>query len=206
MGSGNPLIQCWSSTSWQSAPWSPAALCCCKTQDIHATPCQRQAQGEADRTPESQVQCGVARCFSKRKHCAPQGGEARLGQVDPEAMQAPTYHERPDLLDERDLGTRHRALSGQQTKGCVFFFVCFFPLSAHRYTSTMSAQYGFGTNAVHAGQDPDNFPSSAVVMPISMSTTFKQSAPGVHKVCSFVCGLPRRAASWQLRHWLWPEV
>ncbi|KAI8340253.1 Cys/Met metabolism PLP-dependent enzyme-domain-containing protein [Chlamydoabsidia padenii] len=46
----------------------------------------------------------------------------------------------------------------------------------------MSPSYsttGFGTRAIHAGQEPD--PSSgAVIPPISLSTTFKQSAAGVH--------------------------
>lgn len=39
---------------------------------------------------------------------------------------------------------------------------------------------GFATLAVHAGQEPD--PSTgAVIPPISLSTTFAQAAPGVHK-------------------------
>ncbi|KAL4235449.1 hypothetical protein ACF0H5_007085 [Mactra antiquata] len=38
----------------------------------------------------------------------------------------------------------------------------------------------FGTEALHAGQDPDKWISKAVVPPISMSTTFKQSGPGDH--------------------------
>jgi cystathionine beta-lyase/cystathionine gamma-synthase len=40
---------------------------------------------------------------------------------------------------------------------------------------------GFGTRAVHAGQVPDEG-SNAVIPTISMSTTFKQFSPGVHKV------------------------
>ncbi|GBC05130.1 hypothetical protein RclHR1_06050008 [Rhizophagus clarus] len=41
-------------------------------------------------------------------------------------------------------------------------------------------EFGFGTRAIHAGQDPD--PSTgAVIPPISLSTTYKQSAIGVHK-------------------------
>ena len=40
----------------------------------------------------------------------------------------------------------------------------------------------FGTDATHAGQDPDQWKSRAVVPLISMSTTFKQSAPGEHSV------------------------
>jgi cystathionine beta-lyase/cystathionine gamma-synthase len=40
---------------------------------------------------------------------------------------------------------------------------------------------GFGTRAVHAGQEPDAG-SNAVIPAISMSTTFKQFTPGGHKV------------------------
>ncbi|GCB69987.1 hypothetical protein scyTo_0001166 [Scyliorhinus torazame] len=38
----------------------------------------------------------------------------------------------------------------------------------------------FATQALHAGQDPEQWKSMAVVPPISLSTTFKQSAPGQH--------------------------
>ncbi|KAI8145022.1 Cys/Met metabolism PLP-dependent enzyme-domain-containing protein [Fennellomyces sp. T-0311] len=38
---------------------------------------------------------------------------------------------------------------------------------------------GFGTRAIHAGQEPDPT-TGAVIPPISLSTTFKQSAAGVH--------------------------
>jgi len=37
----------------------------------------------------------------------------------------------------------------------------------------------FGTLAIHAGQEPEQWNSRAVVPPISMSTTFKQDSPGV---------------------------
>ncbi|XP_054764370.2 cystathionine gamma-lyase-like [Lytechinus pictus] len=37
----------------------------------------------------------------------------------------------------------------------------------------------FGTDAIHAGQDPEQWASNAVVPLISLSTTFKQEAPGV---------------------------
>ncbi|KAJ3055028.1 hypothetical protein HK097_011664 [Rhizophlyctis rosea] len=39
---------------------------------------------------------------------------------------------------------------------------------------------GFGTLAVHAGQEPDQV-TGAVIPPLSLSTTFAQSAAGVHK-------------------------
>lgn len=40
----------------------------------------------------------------------------------------------------------------------------------------------FGTLAIHAGQEPEQWNSRAVVPPISMATTFKQEAPGIYKV------------------------
>lgn len=40
---------------------------------------------------------------------------------------------------------------------------------------------GFSTNVIHEGQEPEQWKSNAVVPPISMSTTFKQDAPGQHK-------------------------
>lgn len=39
---------------------------------------------------------------------------------------------------------------------------------------------GFGTRAVHSGQAPDPT-SGAVIIPISLSTTFQQTSPGVHQ-------------------------
>ena len=36
----------------------------------------------------------------------------------------------------------------------------------------------FGTLATHAGQEPEQWKSLAVVPPISLSTTFKQITPG----------------------------
>nr|ACY74433.1 cystathionase [Carukia barnesi] len=39
----------------------------------------------------------------------------------------------------------------------------------------------FGTDAIHAGQEPERWNSGAVIPPISLSTTFKQDSPGVHK-------------------------
>ncbi|NXI06588.1 CGL lyase, partial [Irena cyanogastra] len=38
----------------------------------------------------------------------------------------------------------------------------------------------FATSAIHAGQEPEQWRSGAVVPPISLSTTFKQRAPGDH--------------------------
>lgn len=51
----------------------------------------------------------------------------------------------------------------------------------------MSGEYlpqdpGFATKAIHVGQDPEQWPSCAVVPPISLSTTFKQDGPGQHRV------------------------
>ena len=41
---------------------------------------------------------------------------------------------------------------------------------------------GFGTRAIHVGSEP-NEETGAVIPSISLSTTYKQSAIGVHKVC-----------------------
>ncbi|KAM8805731.1 cystathionine gamma-lyase-like [Eudromia elegans] len=38
----------------------------------------------------------------------------------------------------------------------------------------------FATQAIHAGQEPEQWRSAAVVPPLSLSTTFKQRAPGQH--------------------------
>ncbi|XP_066299514.1 cystathionine gamma-lyase-like [Branchiostoma lanceolatum] len=38
----------------------------------------------------------------------------------------------------------------------------------------------FATDAIHAGQDPEQWNSKAVIPPISLATTFKQKAPGQH--------------------------
>ncbi|XP_029473396.1 LOW QUALITY PROTEIN: cystathionine gamma-lyase [Rhinatrema bivittatum] len=38
----------------------------------------------------------------------------------------------------------------------------------------------FATHAIHVGQEPEQWPSMAVVPPISLSTTFKQCGPGEH--------------------------
>jgi len=44
---------------------------------------------------------------------------------------------------------------------------------------------GFGTRAIHVGSEP-NVETGAVIPPISLSTTYKQEAVGVHKVsCLF---------------------
>lgn len=42
----------------------------------------------------------------------------------------------------------------------------------------------FATEAIHVGQEPEQWKSMAVVPPISLSTTFKQHAPGNHSVSS----------------------
>lgn len=42
----------------------------------------------------------------------------------------------------------------------------------------------FATEAIHVGQEPEQWKSMAVVPPISLSTTFKQNEPGNHAVSS----------------------
>lgn len=44
---------------------------------------------------------------------------------------------------------------------------------------------GFGTRAIHVGSEPNPL-TGAVIPPISLSTTYKQDAIGVHKVCTLV--------------------
>ncbi|NXD72508.1 CGL lyase, partial [Eolophus roseicapillus] len=38
----------------------------------------------------------------------------------------------------------------------------------------------FATQAIHTGQEPEQWSSAAVVPPICLSTTFKQQGPGQH--------------------------
>ncbi|KZV91925.1 hypothetical protein EXIGLDRAFT_608413 [Exidia glandulosa HHB12029] len=45
---------------------------------------------------------------------------------------------------------------------------------------TAHAQDGFGTRLIHVGSEPDPV-TGAVIPPMSLSTTFKQDAPGVYK-------------------------
>jgi len=59
----------------------------------------------------------------------------------------------------------------------------------------MAKQYnGFGTKAIHTGVEPDPT-TGAVITPISLSTTFQQSSPGVHQGYDYSrSGNPTRAA------------
>uniref|UniRef100_A0AC35G8T5 Cystathionine gamma-lyase n=1 Tax=Panagrolaimus sp. PS1159 TaxID=55785 RepID=A0AC35G8T5_9BILA len=51
----------------------------------------------------------------------------------------------------------------------------------------------FGTKAIHAGQDPEKWGSNEVIPPITLSTTFKQTHPGVYKTHDYSrCGNPTR--------------
>lgn len=54
---------------------------------------------------------------------------------------------------------------------------------------------GFGTHAAHHGSDPDKWDFAPIVPPISLSTTFKQSAPGVPPLYDYSrAGNPTRTA------------
>jgi cystathionine gamma-lyase len=53
---------------------------------------------------------------------------------------------------------------------------------------------GFGTRAIHAGQAPDPT-TGAVIPPLSLSTTYKQSAAGVHTVSIF---LAKKKRGWKI--------
>lgn len=46
----------------------------------------------------------------------------------------------------------------------------------------------FATEAIHVGQEPEQWTSMAVVPPISLATTFKQEEPGKHAVSSPIIG------------------
>jgi cystathionine gamma-lyase len=46
--------------------------------------------------------------------------------------------------------------------------------------STDDSKHGFGTRAIHAGQSPDPV-TGAVMTPVYFTSTYAQSAPGVHK-------------------------
>ena len=61
-------------------------------------------------------------------------------------------------------------------------------------TPDETAGLGFSTRAIHAGQPPDPA-SGATVVPISVSSTFTQAAPGEHKGYDYArSGNPTRAA------------
>lgn len=45
-------------------------------------------------------------------------------------------------------------------------------------------EYSWATRVIHAGSEA-NEETGAVIPPLSLATTFKQSAVGVHKVSSF---------------------
>lgn len=45
---------------------------------------------------------------------------------------------------------------------------------------------GFATKAIHAGQDPEQWESMAVVCPLVTSTTFKQDGPAQFRVIFFL--------------------
>jgi len=45
-----------------------------------------------------------------------------------------------------------------------------------------SAEKGFATIAIHAGQDPQQWTHGSVVPPMVMSTSFQQDAPAQHRV------------------------
>ncbi|XP_074612146.1 cystathionine gamma-lyase-like [Acropora palmata] len=62
------------------------------------------------------------------------------------------------------------------------FFTSNFKMANESASKEMGMSFPhFGTLAIHAGQDPEQWNSRAVVPPISMSSTFKQDAPGVHR-------------------------
>uniref|UniRef100_A0A669CEI4 Cystathionine gamma-lyase n=1 Tax=Oreochromis niloticus TaxID=8128 RepID=A0A669CEI4_ORENI len=58
---------------------------------------------------------------------------------------------------------------------------CGSPLETHDLFAGFHTAYkSFATDAIHVGQEPEQWKSMAVVPPISLSTTFKQHSPGKH--------------------------
>ena len=54
-------------------------------------------------------------------------------------------------------------------------------VNGHSLKRPPSPVDGFGTLTIHAGSDADP-KTGAVIPPISLSTTYKQDAVGIHKV------------------------
>jgi len=52
----------------------------------------------------------------------------------------------------------------------------------HHQKPSPDFDFGFSTRAIHVGSEPDPV-TGAIIPPISLSTTYKQDAVGVHKVC-----------------------
>lgn len=68
-------------------------------------------------------------------------------------------------------------------------------MSQTHLTQHLPPVESFGTLAIHAGQEPEQFPGWSVVAPISMSVTFKQEAPGKYKEFEYSrSGNPTRKA------------
>jgi cystathionine gamma-lyase len=72
----------------------------------------------------------------------------------------------------------HRALTNGYTNGHVDSFA-----NGHANTHAVKKPHvdGFSTRAVHVGSDPDEA-TGAVIPAISLSTTYKQTGVGNHKV------------------------
>ncbi|KAK2154775.1 hypothetical protein NP493_2140g00008 [Ridgeia piscesae] len=74
-----------------------------------------------------------------------------------------------------------REISTKQRQTCVRHLRTALSTSATRQQQDMDAEFEpfphFATSAVHAGQEPEQWNSRAVIPPISMSTTFKQFEP-----------------------------
>ena len=74
-----------------------------------------------------------------------------------------------------------REISTKQRQTCVRHLRTALSISATQHQQAMDAEFEpfphFATSAVHAGQEPEQWNSRAVIPPISMSTTFKQFEP-----------------------------
>ena len=61
---------------------------------------------------------------------------------------------------------------------------------------------GFGTRAIHAGQEPDPT-TGAIMTPIYQTSTYVQEAPAQHKGYAYARGKIQHARHWRvvLHHW-----
>lgn len=86
-------------------------------------------------------------------------------------MRTQPEHTGPDNLDRRGASETMEATNKRDEPRGVF-------------AGFRSAFKSFATDAIHVGQEPEQWSSMAVVPPISLSTTFKQHSPGNHAVSS----------------------
>ena len=64
------------------------------------------------------------------------------------------------------------------------------------------SNFGFGTRAIHAGQEPDET-TGAIMTPIFQTSTYVQESPGKHKGYAYARGKIQQEVPWNkiLLHW-----